>query len=201
MKRFAITIMAVLVAATGAFAQKEQEQGTFWQPTPRNYEVKHALEFESLVPMFITGGFHLAACYRYEKFRFRVSVINGGAYDAETAGLNNSSSSFKRYYKTSPGIFAGYNIWKNLEAYTYLEFHTFEIEQKSTGVKKDLRSTDFGAGISYQFFIGRSFYIQPGLHIYLRKDNSLNFGSERYSIPNVDLSPVLRLGFRYWKKF
>jgi len=29
----------------------------------------------------------------------------------------------------------------------------------------------------------------------------LNFGEQTYNIPNVDLSPVLRLGFRYWSKY
>lgn len=196
-----IVLMLVFFVALVANAQTDSIKSTFFKPIPRNYQVKHAWEFESLVPMFITGGFHFAACYRYEKFRFRVSVINGGDYDAETAGIKNSSHDFKRYYKTSPGLFAGYNIWKNLETYAYLEFHTFEIEQKSTGIKKDIHSTDMGGGISYQFFIGRSFYIQPGFHIYLRGDNHLDFGNQRYHIPNVDLAPVLRLGYRFYRNY
>nr|WP_320058763.1 hypothetical protein [uncultured Bacteroides sp.] len=165
-----------------------------------SYDVKQALEVESLFPMFITGGFHAALGYRYDKFRVRVSVINGGKYNAEEAGINNSSSDFKRYYKTSPGIFLGYNVWKNLEVYAYTEFHTFEIEQKATGLKKDLHSTDVGGGIGYQFFIGKSFYIQPAFHVYYRKSKSLDFNGEKYNIPNVDLSPVIRIGYRFWKK-
>ena len=81
----------------------------------KSYEVKSAIEVESLVPMFLTGGYHFAVGYRYKRFRVRVSVINGGSYDAETAGINNSSASFKRFYKTSPGLFLGYNVWRNLE--------------------------------------------------------------------------------------
>jgi len=196
-----LVIIALLVCtAVLASARTDSIQYVNKKSLP-SYEAKQALELESLVPMFLTGGYHIAAGYRYHKFRIRVSVINGGHYDAETAGVNNSSSQFKRYYKTSPGFFFGYNVWRNLELYTYLELHTFEIEQKSTGWKQDLHSTDSGAGISYQFFIGRYFYIQPGLHLYLRGDNSLNFGEQTYNIPNVDLSPVLRLGFRYWSKY
>lgn len=165
-----------------------------------SYDVKQALEVESLFPMFITGGFHAALGYRYDKFRVRVSVINGGKYNAEEARINNSSSDFKRYYKTSPGIFLGYNVWKNLEVYTYTEFHTFEIEQKATGLKKDLYSTDFGGGIGYQFFIGQSFYVQPAFHVYYRKSKSLDFNGDKYEIPNIDLSPVIRIGYRFWKK-
>jgi len=166
----------------------------------KSYDVKSAIEVESLVPMFLTGGFHIGVGYRYERFRVRLSVIHGGSYDAETAGVNNSSADFKRYYKTSPGLFLGYNLWRNLELYSYLEAHTFEIEQKSTGIRKDMHSLDTGLGLSYQFFIGRYFYIQPGMHVYLRGDKTVNFETANYSVPNVDLSPVVRLGVRLWSK-
>ena len=101
--------------------------------------------------------------YRYDRFRVRFSVINGGDYNAEKAGVN-SSDAFKRFYKTSPGLFLGYNVWKNLELYTYFEAHTYEIEQISTGVRKNMFSMDYGAGVGYQFFIGKSFYAQPAFH-------------------------------------
>jgi hypothetical protein len=182
-------------------AQTDTSAGTFWHPNPPVYTVKQALEVESLVPMFFTGGYHFALGYRYKKFRIRASVINGGTYNAEAAGLKNSSAEFKRYYTTSPGVFLGYNVWKNLEVYTYLEFHTFEIIQKSTGMKKDLKSTDSGLGVSYQFFIGKYFYVQPGLHLYLRSNNSVDFSDVTYNIPNADVSPVIRIGARLWKKY
>jgi len=166
----------------------------------KSYDVKSAIEVESLVPMFLTGGYHVAVGYRYERFRVRFSIINGGKYDAETAGVNNSSSDFKRYYRTSPGLFLGYNVWRNLELYTYLESHTFDIEQKSTGIHKDIHTIDTGLGLSYQFFVGRYFYIQPGMHVYVRGDKSIDFGDVNYSISNIDLSPVIRLGVRLWSK-
>jgi hypothetical protein len=174
---------------------------TFWKPVPANYSVKRALEVESLFPMFFTGGFHGGLGYRYEKFRVRVSVINGGRYDAEPAGVSNSKNDFKRYYKTSPGIFLGYNIWKNLDVYTFFEYHTYQIEQKSTGAKNDMKSVDYGGGIGYQFFIGRIFYIQPAFHLYLRKAQQTSFGAETYHIPKADIAPVIRIGVRYWKKY
>jgi hypothetical protein len=165
------------------------------------YEVRQAFEMESLFPMFLTGGYHVGLGYRIDKFRFRVSVINGGTYDAEPAGTKNSSPDFKRYYKTSPGFFFGYNVWRNLEIYSYLELHTFEIEQKSTGLKKEIHSTDIGGGLSYQFFIGKHIYLQPGMHIYLRSDNSANFNGVIYNIPNVDIAPVIRIGYRFWSNY
>ncbi|WP_319504092.1 hypothetical protein [Bacteroides graminisolvens] len=159
---------------------------------------KSHFEVESLFPMFITGGFHGAVGYRYNNFRIRVSVINGGSYNAENAGLNNSADKFRRYYKTSPGIFLGYYVWKNLEVYTYTEFHTFDIEQRDTKEKQSLYSTDFGGGVGYQFFLGKHLYAQPAMHVYYRKSKSVDFSNgETYHIPNVDLSPVIRLGYRF----
>ncbi len=201
MKRATVVSILLFLCIANLQAKTEVPDSTFWNPKPRNYEVKQAFEIESLFPMFLTGGYHYAIGYRYHQFRVRASVINGGDYNAETAGLNNSSADFKRYYKTSPGFFLGYNIWKNLELYTFLEMHTFAIEQKASGNRKNIHSTDFGGGIAYQFFIGRYFYIQPGLHIYLRTDKSLDFSGVQYHIPNVDFSPVIRVGARLWRKY
>lgn len=196
MKKNLLSLATLIIASTSLLFSQDQTS----LATPHSYDVKQALEVESLVPMFFTGGYHFAIGYRYNKFRVRVSVINGGSYDAETVGLNNSSSEFKRFYKTSPGFFLGYNVWKNLELYGFVESHTFSIQQKSTKIEKDLHSTDIGGGIGYQFFIGRYFYIQPALHMYCRKDKSLDFEGTKYSISNMDISPVLRLGIRFWSK-
>ena len=193
--------VGLFLISTTIIAQNDASSRTFWHPKPRNYDVKQAFEVESLVPMFITGGYHFAVGYRYHKFRVRVSIINGGTYDAEPVGLKNSSPEFKRFYNTSPGIFLGYNIWKNLEVYTYLESHTFGIKQESSGITKDIHSIDTGLGISYQFFIGRVFYVQPGVHLYLRGSKSADFNGRQYNIPNADVSPVIRVGARLWKKY
>lgn len=201
MKKQFLILTIILLSAFALFAQNDIVKGTFWKPVPRMYEVKQAVEVESLFPMFFTGGYHIGAGYRYKKIRVRVSVINGGTYDVEPAGIVNSSPEFKRYYKTSPGFFLGYNVWRNLEIYSFLEFHNFEIEQTSTGLKRDIYSTDIGGGISYQFFFGRHIYLQPGIHIYLRGDKSANFNETIYHIPNADISPVIRIGYRLWSKY
>ncbi|MCE1168472.1 MAG: hypothetical protein LWX70_10270 [Sphingobacteriia bacterium] len=168
---------------------------------PEMSKTKQAIEVESLFPMFFSGGYHFCIAYRYHNFRVRISVINGGDYDAEPAGTKNSTSEFKRYYKTSPGIFLGYNVWRHLEVYSYLELHTFKIEQKSTGLTRDIHSNDIGGGMSYQFFIGPHIYLQPGVHVYLRSDHSADFNGTVYNIPNVDIAPVIRLGYRIWGKY
>jgi len=201
MKKQIFILTLLVLGATSIMAQTDSIKGTFWNPEPPSYKAKQAIEVESLFPMFFYGGYHVGVGYRYNKFRVRVSVINGGSYDAEPAGLNNSSPEFYRYYKTSPGLFLGYNVWRNLEVYSFLEFHTFEIEQAATGLTRDIHSTDFGGGVSYQFFFGRHIYLQPGMHIYLRGDQSADFNGTIYNIPNVDIAPVVRVGYRFWSKY
>ena len=200
MKNLAYLVI-LLAITTSIFAQSDTTRSTLWHPNPPNYTAKQAIEVESLVPMFLYGGYHFAVGYRYRRFRVRVSVINGGTYDAEPVGLKNASPDFKRFYNTSPGIFFGYNLWKNLELYTYLESHTFGIKQTSSDITKDVKSIDTGLGLSYQFFIGRYFYVQPGVHLYLRTNKTVDFDNVQYHIPNADISPVVRLGVRLWKQY
>jgi hypothetical protein len=201
MKKQIVLIVALVFAATTISAQSDSTSGTFWKPNPRNYNVKQAFEIESLFPMFFYGGWHVGVGYRYEKFRLRLSVINGGDYNADVQSLDGPIDGYKRYYTTSPGIFLGYNVWKNLEVYGYYERHTFEVEQLSTGEKQDLPSNDVGIGISYQFFIGRTFYIQPGIHSYFRSEQSATFSNNQtYTIPTFELTPIVRIGARLWKR-
>ena len=114
MKRTLIAIL-MLAHSIALFAKTDSLQATFLKPLPRNYEVKHAIEIESLVPMFFTGGYHFAVGYRYKKIRVRASIIQGGSFNADAYSLNHSTNAFKRFYLVSPGIFLGYNLWKNLE--------------------------------------------------------------------------------------
>ena len=202
MKKQIVLIVALVFVATTISAQSDSTGGTFWKPKPRNYEVKQAFEVESLVPMFFTGGYHFAVGYRYEKFRFRFSVINGGTYNADAQAVGAVDEGYKRYYTTSPGFFFGYNVWKNLETYGYYERHTFEVEQMATGEKQNLPSNDYGIGISYQIFFGRTFYIQPGIHSYFRAEQSITYENGGvYTIPTFELSPVVRIGARLWRKY
>ena len=202
MKNQIVLVAVIACIATDLSAQSPSTNGTFWNPIPRNYEVKQAFEVESLVPMFFTGGYHFGVGYRYEKFRVRVSVINGGTYNADLQAVSGTVDGYKRYYTTSPGFFLGYNVWKNLEVYGYYERHTFEIEQMESGEKQDLPSNDFGIGVSYQFFIGRTFYVQPGVHTYFRAEQSIAFtNGGTYTIPTFEISPVVRLGARLWRKY
>jgi hypothetical protein len=84
--KYIITCFCLLFLVNfNVHAQHDSSQGTFFNPYPRNYQVEQALKVESLIPMYFTVGYHFAIGYRYRKFRLRVSVINGGTYNAETA--------------------------------------------------------------------------------------------------------------------
>ena len=201
MKKQIFLLVAIVFLATTLTAQSDTIKSSFWKPNPRNYEVKQAFEVESLVPMFLTGGYHFGVGYRYHNFRLRASIINGGTYNVDVQAVSGVVNGYKRYYTTSPGIFLGYNFWRNLEVYGYAERHTFKVEQVSTGEKRNIPSTDLGIGISYQFFIGRTFYLQPGIHSYFRKEQSISYSNNgTYTIPTFELSPVIRIGARLWSK-
>ena len=96
MKKQIVFIVVLACLATRLSAQSDSAKGTFWKPNPRNYEVKQALEVESLVPMFFTGGYHVGIGYRYDKFRVRVSVINGGTYNADMQAVSGTVEGYKR---------------------------------------------------------------------------------------------------------
>jgi hypothetical protein len=202
MKKQILLIVVLTALVTSIGAQDKFTKKSFWRPSPRNYEVKQAFEVESLVPMFFTGGYHFGIGYRYKNLRVRASIINGGTYNVDVQAISGTVEGYKRYYTTSPGFFLGYNVWKNLEVYGYYERHTFKVEQIVTREKENLPSNDFGIGMSYQFFIGRTFYVQPGVHTYFRSGQSIAFtDGGTYKIPTFELSPVIRLGVRLWHKY
>jgi hypothetical protein len=144
MKTISVLGLFLLFSAT-LLAQKESS-GTFWKPSPANYEVKRALEIEVLPFVYLSQGYHVAVGYRLQKFRFRASIIDAGTFNSE-----NSNDKFERFEtKGTFGIFAGYNIWKNLETYVFVDRQVFDIKQKTTYETKQLTSVTPGLGISYQ---------------------------------------------------
>ena len=82
MKRLFFISIALLLLVQQMNAQNNHSTDSQVATAQPNYKVQQALEIESLFPMFFTGGYHLGLCYRYQKFRIRASVINGGSYDA-----------------------------------------------------------------------------------------------------------------------
>jgi len=67
MKKYTTCLLILYLITTNLFTQTDDTSiGTFWHPNPPNYQVKQALEVESLVPMFLTGGYHFTVGYRYK---------------------------------------------------------------------------------------------------------------------------------------
>lgn len=192
-----LTLAFSLLVFTTISAQTHSTS-TFWKPSPRNYEVKHAVEIEAMPFVYLSSGYHIAVGYRCKKFRFRASTIDVGTFSLET-----QNDQFERFEtKGSFGFFAGYNVWKNLETYVFMDRQLFDIKQKSTSETKRLNAVTGGLGIGYQFFIGRYFYLQPALHLYARGGQDVQFSDNtNYSLPSLEFTPVIRLGIRPWKKF
>jgi hypothetical protein len=191
-----LAIAFCLLVSTTISAQIDSTS-TFWKPSPRNYQVKHAIEIEALPFVYLSSGYHISVGYRYKKFRFRASTIDVGTFNQET-----QNDAFERFEsKGSFGLFAGYNVWKNLETYVFLDNQKFDITQKSTSETRIKNYLTPGLGISYQLFIGRYFYLQPGVHLYVRSNNTTQFSDGSvYSLP-TEIVPVIRIGVRPWKKF
>ena len=58
MKKLVILFVVGCISSVQLFGQTEKSINS----ERRNYEVKQAFEVESLVPMFLTGGYHFAVC-------------------------------------------------------------------------------------------------------------------------------------------
>jgi len=195
-------VFLALILSSHALSQTADSSTSLLKLFSQNKsQVREAIEIESLFPMFFYGGYHLGIGYRFSEFRLRASIIKGGTYNVEPNGLNNSKELFHRLYaRPGYGIFFGMNVLENWELYTYIERHTFGIEQIATFENRTMYSTDFGAGTSYQVFVGRWFYLQPGFHLYIRSSQSIVFtNGKEYSLPRMDISPVIRAGIRIWQ--
>lgn len=151
-------------------------------------------EIEAVPLVYFTKGYHLSLGYRVNRFRLRASVIDAGTYNAEV-----SNQDFKRFETPgSYGLFAGYFVWKHLEAYAFLDRHNLKVRQRSTGEERDLRVFTPGVGIGYQFFWTSHFYTQPALHLYNFGSQDTTFSNGQvYKLPQTQLVPVVRVGYAF----
>ena len=190
-------ILCVFVALVGLTATLHAQIGGTPPASPT------AIEIESLVPMFFYGGYHAAVAFRFDRFRVRASIINSGSYDAEPAGLVNSSPHFSRYYDNgSCGVFFDYfpfsdPLFGGLHVYAFFESHQWRIVNNDTKQSAAMHTFDVGPGLGYQLLFWNLLYIQPGIHFYFRSAPPIDVGGEQYTIPSIDFSPVLRIGVRW----
>lgn len=173
-------------------------KNSFLNPSPANYQVAKAIEVEAVPFVYLSGGYHVSIGYRYNRLRFRASIIDAGSYNSQPGNAD-----FKRFESSgSFGIFAGYFVWKNLETYGFVDRQVFTVKQNATDESRSLNAVTPGLGIGYQFFIGRYVYIQPALHLYLRSSQEIRFGNgNNYSLATSEISPIIRVGVRPWKRW
>lgn len=150
------------------------------------------LEVESLFPMFLMGGSHLAVGLRQNQWRLRASCIDGGNYDFEP-----DNDTFERNLSKGCGLFMGYFFHQGWHAYLFIERQEYIVTRRDTGVSATFPVTDIGPGIGYQYFLTRDIYLQPALHLYWRKKAEKTIDGIDYTLRNIDLSPVLRLGYQF----
>lgn len=149
-------------------------------------------EIESLFPMYFMGGYHMAAGVRWKDLRVRASCIDGGHYEYEP---NNRQ--FERNLGTGCGIFFGYFLWKYLHAYFYIEAQNYIVSNRDTHDSVRFDVVDIGPGLGYQYFIYKKIYIQPAAHLYWREKQQKLVGGTRYTLRNIDVSPTIRIGYRF----
>lgn len=145
--------------------------------------------------------FHFAVGYRYHKFRFRASIINGGTYNADAQAVGDVDEGYNGITPHHPDFSWDTTCGKKLWKYGYYERHTFEVEQMATGENRISPPMISGSESVTSFLFCRTFYIQPGIHSYFRAEQSINFNDGgTYTIPTFELSPVVRIGARLWRE-
>ncbi len=56
---------------------------------------------------------------------------------------------------------------------------------------------DAGLGLGFQYVIYKGFFVQIAAHVNVRERQSLIIEGEQYTVPGIDYSPGLRLGYRF----
>lgn len=150
------------------------------------------VEVESLFPMFLMDGYHLAVGLRRNQWRLRASCIDGGNYDFEP---NNET--FERNLGKGCGLFMGYFFRQGWHAYLFIERQEYIVTRRDTSVSATFPVTDIGPGIGYQYFFTRNVYLQPALHLYWHEKAEKTIDGIDYTLRNIDISPTLRLGYQF----
>ena len=149
-------------------------------------------ELESLAPIYLFGGYHIAAGVRFGNIRLRTSCIDGGDYDYEP-----HNPDFERNLGTGCGLFAGYFFSSHWHAYLYVEKQSYIVTNRLNGASETFDVIDVGPGIGYQFFMGKNVYLQPALHLYWRRSQTKTIGGKSYTLRETDISPTVRIGYRF----
>ncbi|PKL10067.1 MAG: hypothetical protein CVV51_00400 [Spirochaetae bacterium HGW-Spirochaetae-7] len=157
-----------------------------------------AVEIENQTPCFLFGGYQLSLGMRYGHFRFRASTQDSGRADFEDTGIDSRSSVFRRSY--DDGSFSAsvdYFLNKCLFTYVCLGSNRWLVQNKDTLATDHLRTLDAGLGLGFQFFVYKGLFVQLAASINIRDRQSLIIEGEEYTVPGIDYSPGLQLGYKF----
>lgn len=157
-----------------------------------------AVEFENQTPCFFFGGYQLSAGMRYGPVRFRVSTQDSGEADFEDTGIDSRSDTFRRSYDDgSLSVSVDWFFSKYFFTYASLGSNRWLVQNNDTLATDHLRTLDAGLGLGFQYFIYKGLFVQLAAHVNVRERKSLMIQGEEYTIPGIDYSPGLRLGYRF----
>ena len=157
-----------------------------------------AIELESQIPCFFFGGYQLSAGIRYERLRLRAGVQDSGRADFESTGLDSRNSGFTRSYDLGSFSFsADCFLTKYLFATACLGSNRWRVQSRDTEAADELRTLDVGLGLGLQYVLFNGPFVQIAAQVNFRERQSRVIQGRTYTVPGIDYSPALRLGYRF----
>jgi len=157
-----------------------------------------AVEIENQTPCFLFGGYQVSVGIRRGPFRFRVSTQDSGQADFEDTGIDTRSDAFRRSFDDgSISASVDYFFSKRFFTYASLASTRWLVQHKDSLAIDHLRTLDAGLGLGFQCLIYKGFFVQLAAHVNVRERQSLVIKGKQYTVPGIDYSPGLRLGYRF----
>jgi hypothetical protein len=157
-----------------------------------------AFEIENQTPCFFFGGYQLSLGMRHERFRFRASIQDSGVADFEPTGIDSRNGAFRRSFDSgSFSLSVDYFLTKCLFATACLGSNRWLVQNKDTQASGDLRTLDAGLGLGFQYVFFQGLFIQLAAQVNFRERRSLDIQGVTYTVPGIDYSPGLRLGYQF----
>lgn len=155
-------------------------------------------EIENQTPCFLFGGYQVSVGVRRGPFRFRVSTQDSGEADFEDTGIDTRSDAFRRSFDDgSISASVDYFFSKRFFTYASLASTRWLVQNKDTQTIDHLRTLDAGLGLGFQCLVYKGLFVQLAAHVNVRERQSLLVDGDLYTVPGIDYSPGLRLGYRF----
>jgi hypothetical protein len=191
MKRMTFLSVLVFLALAGGWTAHADGMGS-GGPGSIDFEI------ENQTPCFLFGGYQVSVGVRRGPFRFRVSTQDSGEADFEDTGIDTRSDAFRRSFDDgSISASVDYFISKRFFTYASLASTRWLVQDKATLATVHLRTLDAGLGLGFQCLIYKGLFIQLAAHVNVRERQSLLIDGEQYTVPGIDYSPGLRVGYRF----